>query len=184
MTLDDLIDRIALDAPDVPRATLSEQIMHAARELCTEADAWVRRGIVVVAAKSGYPQIVTGDGEPLRIIELKDNGRQLVAGRDYEQTAPTTITLLRDTTKDTLTGAVAMRPALDKPLPVALVRDWYQVLHDGVLARLLMMPQPWRNADLALYHKREFQAGITHAKSKALHGHARGGARVKMRPFL
>lgn len=184
MTLDDLIDRIALDVPEAPRATISEQIKHAARELCTEADAWVRRGIVVVAAKSGFPQIVFGDAEPLRIIALQDDGRPMVPGRDYEQPSPATITLLRDTEKDTLTGALAVRPAMSASVPQALVRDWYSVLHDGVLARLFMLPQPWRNAELALYHKREFRAGITHAKSKALHGHARGGARVKMRPFL
>ena len=184
MTLDDLIDRISLDVPDVPRATISEQIKHAAREFCTEADVWVRHGIVVVAAKSGFPQIVAGDAEPLRIIELKDDGRLMMPGRDYEQPAPATITLLRDTRKDTLTGSLAVRPALSASVPEALVRDWYSVLHDGVLARLFMLPQPWRNAELAIYHKREFQAGITHAKSMALHGHARGGARVKMRPFL
>lgn len=184
MTQDDLIDQIQLDVPDAPRATVADQIKRMARDLCDEADAWTQTGIIVVAAKSGYPQLITAEGEPLRIVELKDNGRAMTAGRDFVQPTPSTVELLRTTTKDSLTGRLALRPTLSDDVPDALITDWHNTLADGVLWRLFLMPQPWRNPELASYHQRRWMSGLSDAKRRATHGYARGGARVKMRPFL
>lgn len=184
MTQDELIDQIQLDIPDAPRATVADQIKRMAREFCNEADAWVHDGIIVVAVKSGYPQIVPVDGEPLRIIELKDNDRALKGGRDFVQPTPTTVELRCSTTKDTLTGRLAMRPSLADSVPEALLTDWQEAIANGVLWRLFLMPQPWKNPELASYYQRQYRAVITEAKTKARHGHAQGGARVKMRPFI
>lgn len=184
MTQDELIDQIQLDVPDAPRATVAEQIKRMARELCNEADAWVQSGIIVVAAKSGYPQLVPAEGEPLRITELKDGDRCLSPGKDYHQPTPSKITLARKTEKDTLTGKLAMRPRLDEEVSESLLTDWHNTIADGVLWRLFLMPQPWKNPELAGYYQRQWRGGTTDAKSRATHGYERGGARVKMRPFI
>jgi len=90
MTIDDLVNQVAIDVPDAPLMTVREQIKRMARELCQEADAWVIEGIVVVAAKSGYAQVLTPEnGEVLRISALKDTDRYLKANFDFEQKRPT-----------------------------------------------------------------------------------------------
>lgn len=185
MTQDDLIDQIQLDIPDAPRATVADQIQRMARELCDAGDAWVYTGIVVVGAKSGYPQLlVPENAEPLRIAALSDNGHPMVSGRDFVQPTPATVELLRKTTKDSLTGKLALRPVPGAAVPEAVLTHWHAVIADGVLWRLFLMPQPWRNPELATYYQRQFRAGTTEAKQRATHGYARGGARVKMRPFI
>ena len=184
MTQDELIDQIQLDVPDVPRATVADQIKRMARELCDQADAWLYTGIVVAGAKSGYPQLSPGEGEPLRIVSLNDNGYAMKPGYDFVQPTPTTVKILRDTTRDTLNGKLSMRPRLDEDVPSTLLTQWRDTIACGVLWRLFLMPQPWRNPELASYHQRQFTAGVTDAKSKASYGHARGGARVKMRRFI
>ena len=185
MTLDDLVDQIQLDIPDAPRATVADQIKRMARELCQEADAWVHTGIIVVGAKSGYPQLlVPSEAEALRIVILHDGTRPLKAGVHYEQRAQDRITLLTTTDKDELTGRLSCRPKLTESVPAELLQNWPDVIADGARWRLFLMPQPWRDTELATYHQRLFRAGTTDAKQKATLGHARGGARVKMRPFL
>lgn len=184
MTQDELIDQIQLDIPDAPRATVADQIKRMARDLCNGADAWVQSGIIVVAAKSGYPQLVPVEGEPLRITELKDGDQPLTAGRDYRQPTPSTVEILHKTKKDTLTGKLAMRPRLDEDVSESLLNHWHNTIADGVLWRLFLMPQPWRNPELASYYQTQWQSGITDAKRHATHGYQRGGARVKMRRFL
>lgn len=184
MTQDELIDQIQLDIPDAPRATVADQIKRMARELCSEANTWVYDGIVVVAAKSGYPQLVPVDGEPLRIIELKDNDQAMVAGRDFTQPTASTVELLRNTSKDTLTGKLAMRPTMADDVPDSLLTDWYDTISNGTLWRLYLMPQPWKNPELATYYQRQYRSGVADAKRLANFGHQRGGARVKMRRFI
>ena len=184
MTQDDLIDQIQLDIPDAPRATVAEQIKRMARELCEHADAWVHSSILVVAVKSGYPQLVPVEGEPLRIIELTDNKQLMKPGHDYTQPTPDSIEIRKNTTKDTLNGKLAMRPKLTEDVPDTLITNWHKTLADGVLWRLFLMPQPWRNPELASYYQRQWQGGLTDAKQRANHGYQRGGARVKMRPFI
>jgi hypothetical protein len=185
MTLDELVNQVILDVPEAPIMTIREQIKRMARELCQEADAWVVEGIVVVAAKSGYPQVLTPEnGEVLRISALKDTDRPLKANFDFEQKRPDQITMLRDTKSDTLTGRLACRPAVGADLPDALLNDHADAIADGARWRLLLMPQPWRNPEMATYYQTQYRSGTTDAKRLASFGHARGGVRVKARQFI
>lgn len=185
MTQDDLIDQIQLDIPDAPRASVAEQIKRMARELCDEADVWVHTGIVVVAAKTGYPQLlVPSDGEALRILELKDGDRPLSPGCDFNQPSQSRITLMGTPKNDDLTGRLACRPTLTVEVPDILLTEWGDTIGDGARWRLLMMPQPWKDPGLASYYRTEFFAGVSRAKQKATTGHARGGRRVRPRQFL
>lgn len=184
MTQDDLIDLIQLDIPEAPRAAIAEQALRMARELCDEADAWTHQGYLVVAAKSGYPQMVETEGEPLRIVSLEDGGMTMVAGRDFVQSAPNRIQLLRKTQKDVLTGTLAMRPYLNTTMPESLLTDWGPVIANGARWRLLLLPQPWRNPEMATYYQTEYRAGVSDAKRRAIHGHAKGTTRVKARRFI
>ena len=185
MTFDDLVNQVAIDVPDAPLMTVREQLKRMARELCQEADAWTVDGIVVVAAKSGYPQILTPeDGETLRISRLKDGDRTLSAHADYEQPTASKIVMLRKPKKDTLTGRLACRPSVGADIPDMLLHDWADTIADGARWRLLMMPQSWQNPELASYYQAQFRAGTTDAKRLASLGHARGGSRVKARRFI
>ena len=185
MTLDDMLNQVILDVPEAPIMTVREQIKRMARELCQEADAWVIEGIVVVAAKSGYAQVLTPEnGEVLRISALKDTDRDLKANFDFEQKRPNQITMLRDTKSDTLTGRLACRPAVGADLPEALLNDHADTICNGARWRLLLMPQPWRDPEMATYYQTQYRSGTTDAKRLASFGHARGGIRVKARQFI
>lgn len=185
MTQDELIDQVLLDIPEAPRATVRDQIKRMAREFCQEADAWIHRGYVAVAARSNYPQLIVPEGaEPLRIRSLKAGDRVLRLGVDYVQPDPGRIEMLRKPDRDNLTGELACRPTTTDSLAEALLNNWADPIGDGARWRLLLMPQPWKDPGMAAYYHTQYLSGIHDAKQAASHGHARGGARVRPRPFL
>ncbi|MDP4546486.1 hypothetical protein [Marinobacter sp. MDS2] len=185
MTQDELIDQVLLDIPGAPRATVRDQLKRMARELCQAADAWVHRGYVVVAARSHYPQLIVPEGaEPLRIRSLKAGDRVLRLGADYRQPEPGRVEMLRQPDRDSLTGELACRPTTTEPLPESLLNDWADPIGNGARWRLLMMPQPWKDPALAAHYHTQYRAGVHDAKQAATLGHARGGARVRPRPFI
>ena len=185
MIFDDLVTQVAIDVPDAPLMTVREQLKRMARELCQEADAWSVEGIVVVAARSGYPQMLTPEnGEVLRINNLKDGDRTLRAKIDFEQPRPNEITFIRKPQHDTLTGRIACRPVMGADLPDSLLHDYADAIADGARWRLLLMPQAWRNPEMATYYQSQYRSGIADARRVANLGHARGGARVKARQFI
>lgn len=186
MTLDELIDDVALEVPDAPRATIGDMLRWAARRLCTEADVWVERDIpVVVAANTDYAQLASpGDGEALRVVSLTVGSRDLKSGRDYEQISPTEVRFTRTPDDDVIHGAVACRPLPGRMMPSELLSYWHEALAHGARYRLFLLPHAWRDADLAQLHQRHFNAHIAQARQRAALGYARGGRRVRMRRFV
>jgi len=183
MTLDELVEQVALDIPGVPRLSIADQIKRAARELCTDADAWVRNGYAVAGATTDYPQIITNDSEPLRILELKDGNRLIPSGQ-YRQTSATTIEFSRTPDNDLLMGKVACRPPPGDEPPAELLSRWGEQIADGARWRLLLMPQPWRDPQLAAYYEQSFRAAKTDAKRLSRLGHNQARNRVRPRHFL
>lgn len=185
MTLNELVNQVVPDVPEAPLLIIRETLARMARELCTEADAWVQRGEpVVVAANTDYPQVVASQGEPLRIVSLTLHGRERVQGDGFQQPAPTVIEFDRRPETSLLYGQLACRPAPGDMPPEVVVSRWGEVIADGARWRLLLLPQPWRNAELASYYQQRFLAGVANARQHSRLGHARGGARVKMRRFI
>lgn len=187
MTLDDLVNDVIHEVPEAPLMTVRQMVRWAAYTLCSQADAWVvREGPIVVAADTDYPQLVVPSGaEPLRLRALETaDGDALRHGVDYVQPTPGTISFLRTPPAATLYGELACRPPLDGDPPETLLRDWFQGLAHGARYRLLTLPQPWQNAETALYYHRLFQGAVHDAKQAATFGHHRGGRRVRARRFL
>lgn len=185
MTLKELVNQVVQDIPEAPLLTIRDTLARMARELCTDADAWVQRGeIVVAAANTDYPQVVASQGEPLRIISLTLDGQERVQGEGFTQPAPTVIEFDRKPDASMVYGQLACRPSPGEMPPDEVVSRWADVIADGARWRLLLLPQPWRNPELATYYQQRFLSGVTDAKQHSRLGHARGGARVKMRRFL
>lgn len=185
MTLDDLVADVALEVPDAPRASIRDMIAWAARELCTEADAWVTdEEPIIYGADTDFPMIVAPRGEPLRIVSLTLGGREVVQGSEFEQRGPGEVHFHRRLDTPVVHGRLACRPKVGEMPPDEVTGRWSSAIADGARWRLLLLPQPWRNPELAAYYQQRFLAGITDARQHSRLGHARGGARVKARRFI
>lgn len=185
MKLDDLVREVALEVPDAPKASIHDMLSWSARELCTEADAWVsEEQPVIYGANSDYPAIVAPAGESLRIVYLRIGDREVMQGAWFEQRSPTDIHFHKTPDSDVIAGRIACRPRPGEMPPDAVTGRWSSVIADGARWRLLLLPQSWQNPELASYYQQRFLTGIADAKQHARLGHARGGARVKMRPFI
>jgi len=187
MTLDDLIDDVALDVPDAPRASIRDTLRWAQRELAREGNAWVVSDEpVIVAADTAYAELEPPvDAEPVRILSVEVDGRAIHPGSDYRQVSPTRIELRRTPDASTLRGRLAVAPTSDAPdLPLELLSQHAETLKHGARYRLLMLPQAWRNPEIAMLHQRYWLAGISDAKRLASYGFQAGGARVRTRRFI
>lgn len=185
MTLNELADDIALDVPDAPLATIRDMIRWAERQFCTDADAWVvTQEPVVVAADTPYAEVEAPAGaEPMRIVVLKSEGRDLKPGFDYVQVTPTRVDFRQTPKVSILYGELAVRPKVGQSMPDADFARWADDIGHGARHRLMMLPQPWKDLQLAEYHRKLFQAGKHDAKQASRLGHQLGGAQVKLRPF-
>lgn len=186
MDINSLVDKVILDVPDCPIMTIRDQIRWAARDLCTRADVWVERDQPVVAMISALEGEVmpTTYAEPLRLVSLKIGERVTVQGPEWTQTSPTTVSFSREIKDSMLYGDLAVRPLRDKMPPDAILDRWGEAIEDGARYRLLLMPQPWRNAEMAQYYMRRYEDSVSEAKSSSRLGHARGHNRVKSRRFI
>lgn len=185
MIIDDLTAGLALNVPDAPKATLKDMIKWAAREACTHANAWVSdEQPIIYGADTDYPMIVAPAGEPLRIVYLVVNGKRVTQGSTFSQDGPSAITFHKKPEESAVSGRLACRPKHGDLPPDDVLSRWGQIILEGAKWRLFLLPQPWASAELAAYHERRFNAGITDIKRNAALGHAQGGARVKPRNFL
>ena len=66
------------------------------------------------------------------------------------------------------------------------VPDWLEqdVIASGALSRILLQSgQPWFNAEMALYHQKEFSKAIAEERIKFLHGGTTGSLSIIAPPF-
>lgn len=186
MTLEDLTHATLVDAPEAPIMTVRDMLRWAMRELAREGNAWVVDGEVATVSVDGETAdlIAPADAEPVRLLTLKLDGRDMPPGGRYRQDAPSTATLTPPVDADALEGRLAVQPVVGTSLPEAIITTHAETLRHGALWRLLMMPQPWRDPETAMFHRRHWQAGITTAKQLASYGHQVGGPRMRMRRFI
>lgn len=186
MTLEDLTHATLVDAPGAPIMTVRDMLRWAMRELCAQGNAWIVDGEVATAAPDGETAdlVAPADAEPVRLLTLKLDGRDIPPGGRYRQDAPGTITLTPSIDASALEGRLAVQPIAGASLPEMLITTHAETLRHGALWRLLMMPQPWRDPETAMFHRQHWQAGITTAKQLASYGHHVGGGRVRARRFI
>lgn len=186
MDIEDLVDKVMLDVPDCPLMTIRQAVLWAARDFCTRADAWVERDKHVVAMINPLEgQVISPTfGEPVRLVSLKIGDKDTTQDGLWQQPTPTTVKFTREIEDQILIGALAMRPHRDKAPPEEVIIRWGEAFEDGARYRLLIMPQPWRDPDMAQHYRTQFSQAVSEAKAASRLGHARGHNRVKPRRFI
>lgn len=181
-----LVQSVVQDAPEAPMMTVRDILAWAVVRLCDDGNAWVIEGEpVVVAADTPYAEIEAPAGaEPVRVLQIVASGAVLTPGVDYRQTSPSGIQLMRKVGVSTLSGRLAVMPSPGGQMPAELLATHAETLRFGALSRLLLMPQPWRNTELALHYQKLWTAGVNNANRLAMYGHHAGGARVAPRRFM
>lgn len=186
MDIEDLVERVMLDVPDCPLMTIRQAIYWAARDFCSRADAWVEKDKHVVAMINPLEgQVISPSyGEPIRLVSLKISDRDTVQDGLWTQPTPTTVVFKQQVEDQILLGSLAMRPHRDKLPPEEVVARWGEAFEDGARYRLLIMPQAWRNPDMAQHYQTLYSQAVSEAKQASRLGHARGHNRVKPRRFI
>lgn len=184
MTIDDLVGDVIQSVPEAPMLSIRDALRWAQRELCKDGNAWVvSDGPVVVAANTPYAEIEAPPGaRPVRVLSLSRGDHPLEPGADYTQASPSSVELKIKPKQSTLSGRLAVRP--DKDMPEALLAEHSETLCHGAKYRLLTLPQPWRDPDMAEFHHRHWRAGINDAYRLSMYGHHVGGAKAKLRRFI
>lgn len=183
MSTNDLAETLSIEVPGCPLATIRDMLRWAQRELCTEGNAWIVRGEpVVVAADTDYAELEVPVGaEALRIMGLLSGWRRLRPGSDYYQTGPNAVSFRSRPGQSTLYGELACRPLPGADMPEELITRWGEPLMDGARYRLLMLPKPWRDPQLAEFHRRKFMDAQADARSLAIDGLQHGSIRMHAR---
>lgn len=186
MTLEELTQAVLIEAPEAPIMTVRDMVRWAMRELCAQGNAWVVDDAPATAVGNDR-EVELGAPDnalPVRVLGIESGGRALRAGDEYAQLSPTRVRLRAQHSISDLRARLAVEPKPGEPMPDELARAHSQTLKHGALARLLLLPQPWRDADKALHHEQRWQAGISDAMRLAAYGHQAGGARVRPRRFV
>ena len=85
-----------------------------------------------------------------------------------------------------LEAALEVSAALTIDGSARYVPDWLEqdVIASGALSRILLQSgQPWFNAEMALYHQKEFSKAIAEERIKFLHGGTTGSLSIIAPPF-
>lgn len=177
--MDRLVQAVVQDVPEAPLMTVRDMLAWAEVRLCDDGNAW----IVDDAEITDTGTIAVPAGEPIRVLEVLRNGRVMTPGIDYEQVSPSVVDVFSASATDVVTARVAVKPTDTDPFPEALKEQHFEVLRHGAVFRLLMLPQPWRNVEQAMYHEKHFKAGVNDAYRFSIYGQHRN-ARVKQRRFV
>lgn len=187
MTVDDLVQSLAIEVPGCPTPTIRDMLRWAQRELCDKGNVWLSSdGPVVVAANTPFAEVeLPLNAEAIRITKLVDGGRTLTPGEDYVQSGSNGIHFLKLKPESvTMMGEVACMPSYGKDMPASLMSRWSEAIMDGARSRLLILPQAWQNPTLSEHYRRSFMDAQAHARSLASSGHQYGSVRMNVRGFI
>lgn len=181
-----LVQSVVQDAPQAPMMTVRDILAWAVVRMCDDGNAWVIDDEpVVVAADTPYAELEAPAGaEPIRILQVVANEAELLPGIDYRQVSPSRIQLIKKVSVSTLSGRLAVMPGPGRQMPDELLQKHAETLRYGALSRLLLMPQPWRNTEMAMYYQKLWVAGVNDAYRLSVYGHQAGGASVRPRRFM
>jgi len=115
------------------------------------------------------------------VIKINDDDFQLGtlyrAGYDYSspeenvlRTNPPGSSIPNRDIPDGLRVTVSLRPELDAlKIDEVFLKDWYEPLANGVLARLMLMPKkPWSNIQLGMVKQQFFRNGMSQARAEII----------------
>jgi hypothetical protein len=183
--MDDLVQAVVQDVPEAPLMTVRDMLAWAQGRLCREGNAWVVIDEpVVVASDTPYAEMEAPSGAvAVRLLQVMLDGRALTPGIDYHQVTPTRVEFNDMPDQSLLYGRMAVAPMPGESMPDELLQEYAETLRHGALSRLLLLPQPWRDAEKSMYHEKLWRAGVNDAKRLNVYGY-QPGARVRKRRFI
>lgn len=198
------LPRIMPAAPGCPEPTALAAVIKAAQDFCERTRLWrdedrftvTPSSCNVVCAPQGADlfeiEHALLDGRPLTPISLHDLNRDMPdwrtreepAGRWITQTEPGTV-LVVPRCSGTLYLATTLKPANDAELlPDFLARDYLQVIADGALAEILMLPgQPFTDPNRAQFYSMRFESRLSDLLNRSIKGQQRAKARTRPQWF-
>lgn len=177
--MDGLVQAVVQDVPEAPLMSVRDALRWAEFRLCQDGNAWVVQSPVTPEGAVMAPE----GTHCVRVLTLYRNDRAMTPSVDYEQVSPEVVVIYHQSTNDTFTARVAVKPTTEGTLPVELRNQHFETLRHGATHRLLLLPQPWRNVEQAAYHETHFNAGITDAFRLSVYGQQQG-ARVNPPRFI
>lgn len=201
--LDVFLPRILPYAPGCAEPTVLASIIKAAQTFCERTRLWRDRdqfnvtpsNCNVVCAPNGAElfeiESARFNGCPLEPISLADldtkhpTWRQMSAGegRWITQTEPGSV-LLVPTCTGTLELSTILRPTDDAEQLPDLFSQYTQVIADGALGDILMLPaQSFSSQDLAQFYSMRFDNRIDELFNRTIKGQQRAPVRTKARFF-
>jgi hypothetical protein len=178
-----------------PKGVAKNAIRDAAIEFCDKTQIWTAPS-TTTDIKDGYSRyafdtrtdgaIVTTvayaavSNNPIELIDAQSLSQLASDWRNLESSSPTkcfmdtneTIRLVGTPTKDIDDGLyveVALKPSrTSTECPSFLLENWAEEIAHGALARLkAMVGRVWADGNLVAYHRSEFRAGVSRAKTAA-----------------
>jgi hypothetical protein len=201
--LDVFLPRILPYAPGCAEPTAFASIIKAAQTFCERTRLWRDRdqfnvtpsSCNVVCAPNGAElfeiesaRFNGSDLEPIALADLDakhPTWRQMSAGaaRWITQTEPGSV-LLVPTTTGTLELSTLLRPADNAEQLPDLFSQYTQVIADGALGDILMLPaQSFSNPDLAQFYSMRFDNRINELFNRTIKGQQRAPVRSRPRFF-
>lgn len=185
-------------APGCAKPTAFNWIRQAAAEFCERTRLWRYEDQFKVVADDEFIAVPNGvviheiesaafDGRPLTprsISDLdKENGRwreDMGSPSGITQASPDTLRLV-PRSAGTLTLSVFLKPSMDADeVPDWMVDQYRQVIADGALARILVIPnQSFTNVDMAAVFSQSFQAALARLAFKGFTGQQRAALRTR-----
>lgn len=187
-TTSDWDDEIYGLLPGATPDQIAQQVEAVLRDFCRRSGAWIVEGTdstVADQADYDFSSISSPvNGEAVMLMNITLDGKYVpladthpisgltgFSGYAYSQD-PGTVTLVPTPTTngtDNLVAAVAyMPPAGETTIADVFVNQWYEVIRNGILARMMSMPaKPWTNVQLATFHAGAFTRGIGQARDTA-----------------
>lgn len=200
---DTLLPRIVTRAVQVPEPAAIDAIREATIELCEKARAWPFQ-VDVTLTSAAADEIPVPPGAVLHEIEtVRFDGRRLEPRTIYDledrfsaantQGAPAYYAQLLEGSiivKPPAPGEVIRVSGYLKPdiraaeAPDYLLREHRELIADGALARLLLIPgQAWTSLELGTYHQARWQHQLDHILANFLQGQQRAPLRTRPQYF-
>lgn len=207
--IEELLPRVLEVASACPEPTIIRHLRDAARTFCRRTRIW--RATESWALGTGKFEVVAV-GQEAEVFEISharlgetdldaktvdwlDKNRpgwrdEEGAAKILTQVAPRTVRVVPKPEIDadnplTLTLELILIPANDtERLPDPLIDTYDQVIADGALGRVLLLPNvAWANADLGLKHQKDFMDAVDHWADRIPKGQQKAPRRTRTRFF-
>lgn len=185
--IETLLPRIRTRTPGAAEFLRTEELVTAVREFCRATRVWRETIQLSIEAGEQWYELVpmTPDAEVVGVYAATYHGcaLQTAAPEQLPQregprpeafwyAPPATLSLTPTPQLDEVGAVVVtayLQPTLDTlGVPDIVAQQWPEALVDGALAALLDIPgAPWENSNLSQRYRRNFEAGMSRARTDA-----------------